>query len=144
MRALLDVNVIIALFDPDHVFHERAHAWWAANMELGWASCPLTENGVVRIMSNPNYSGKTRFTPGDLISRLGDFAELSNHEFWPDEISLRNEKIFAVDRIHGSRQLTDIYLLALSVKHRGRLVTFDQGIPLSAVKGARAVNLSIV
>ena len=144
MRALLDVNVIIALFDPDHVFHERAHFWWQANTESGWASCPLTENGVVRVMSNPNYSGKTRFTPGDLITRLREFAEQTDHEFWADDISLRNEKIFAKDRIHGSRQLTDIYLLALSAKHRGRLVTFDQGIPLSAVKGARAVNLSIV
>ncbi len=144
MRALLDVNVIIALLDPDHVFHERAHGWWEANTESGWASCPLTENGVVRIMSNPNYSGKTKFTPRDLIGRLREFAKQSDHEFWPDEISLRDEKIFAVDRIHGSRQLTDIYLLALSAKHRGRLATFDQGIPLSAVKGARAVNLSIV
>ncbi len=144
MRALLDVNVIIALLDPDHVFHERVHDWWEANTVGGWASCPLTENGVVRIMSNPNYSGKTKFTPGDLIGRLREFANQSDHEFWPDEISLRDEKIFAVDRIHGSRQLTDIYLLALSAKHRGRLATFDQGIPLSAVKEARAVNLSIV
>jgi len=95
MRALLDVNVIIALLDPDHAFHERAHAWWAANMKHGWASCPLTENGVVRIMSNPGYSQKTRFTPGDLIGRLRTFAGQSDHEFWPDDISLREEKIFA-------------------------------------------------
>lgn len=144
MRALLDINIIIALFDPDHVFHERAHGWWATNIERGWSSCPLTENGVVRIMSNPNYSEKTRFTPGDLIGRLRKFAQQSDHEFWPDEISLRNEKIFAADRIHGSRQLTDIYLLALSAKHRSRLVTFDDGIPLSAVKGAKTANLCVV
>lgn len=143
MRALLDVNVIIALLDPDHVFHERAHIWWEANIEYGWASCPLTENGVVRIMSNPNYSGNAKFTPGDLIGRLRTFAERTDHEFWPDDISLRNEKIFVTDRIHGSRHLTDIYLLALSVKHEGRLVTFDQGIPLSAVQQAKPANLSI-
>jgi toxin-antitoxin system PIN domain toxin len=141
MRALLDVNVIIALLDPDHAFHERAHDWWAANMKRGWASCPLTENGVVRIMSNPNYSGKARFTPGDLTGRLRKFARQSNHEFWPDEISLRDEKIFAMERIHSSRQLTDIYLLALATKHHGRLVTFDKGIPLTAVSTAKAVNL---
>jgi toxin-antitoxin system PIN domain toxin len=143
MRALLDVNFIIALLDPDHAFHERAHDWWAANMKRGWASCPLTENGVVRIMSNPNYSGKTRFTPGDLIARLRKFAGRSNHEFWPDEISLCDEKIFAAERIHSSRQLTDLYLLALATKHHGRLVTFDKGIPLSAISDAKAANLCV-
>jgi uncharacterized protein len=143
MRALLDVNIIIALLDPDHAFHERAHDWWGTNMKRGWASCPLTENGVVRIMSNPNYSGKTRFTPGDLIGRLRKFIGRSNHEFWADDISLRDEKIFATERIHSSRQLTDLYLLALATKHHGRLVTFDQGIPLSAISNAKPANLCV-
>ena len=143
MRALLDVNVIIALLDPDHAFHEHAHAWWATNRNHGWASCPLTENGVVRIMSHPGYSQKTRFTPGDLIDRLRQFAALNDHEFWPDEISLRNETIFARERIHSSRQLTDLYLLALAVVHQGRLVTFDRGIPLSAVPHATMANLCL-
>jgi len=141
MRALLDVNVIIALLDPDHAFHERAHTWWAANRKRGWASCPLTENGVVRIMSHPGYSQMTRFTPGDLINRLRQFAAQSDHEFWPDGISLRDKKIFAAERIHSSRQLTDLYLLALAVAHQGRLVTFDHGIPLSGVQNAKAENL---
>jgi len=143
MRALLDVNVIIALLDPDHAFHERAHDWWAANMKRGWASCPLTENGVVRIMSQPGYSQKTRFTPGELMGRLRQFAGQTDHQFWPDEVSLRDEKIFAADRIHNSRQLTDVYLLALAVAHRGRLVTFDRGIPLSCVHNAMAGNLCL-
>jgi toxin-antitoxin system PIN domain toxin len=141
MRALLDVNVIIALLDPDHAFHERAHAWWAANQNHGWASCPLTENGVVRIMSHPGYSQKIQFTPADLIGRLRQFAAQSDHEFWPDEISLRDENHFARERIHSSRQLTDLYLLALAVTHQGRLVTFDQGIALSAVPQAGPANL---
>lgn len=143
MRALLDVNVVIALFDPDHAFHERAHAWWAANMKRGWASCPLTENGVVRIMSHPHYSAKIQFTPDDLIARLRKFAAQSSHEFWPDQISLRDEKIFATERIHSSRQLTDLYLLALAVANGGRLVTFDRGIPISCVRNARAANLCV-
>ena len=141
MRALLDVNVIIALLDPDHAFHERAHAWWAANRQRGWASCPLTENGVVRILSHPGYSQQTRFAPGDVIGRLRQFAAQSDHEFWPDAISLRDENIFAAERLHSSRQLTDLYLLALAVAHQGRLVTFDQGIALSGVHHARAANL---
>lgn len=143
MRALLDVNVIIALLDPDHAFHERAHTWWTANMKHGWASCPITENGVVRIMSNPNYSGKIQFMPSDLIGRLRKFAAQSNHEFWPDDVSLRDEKIFTTGRIHSSRQLTDLYLLALAVEHDGRLATFDQGIPISSVHNAKAANLCI-
>jgi toxin-antitoxin system PIN domain toxin len=141
VRALLDVNVIIALLDPDHAFHERAHLWWAANRRRGWASCPLTENGVVRIMSHPGYSQIMRFTPGDLIRRLRQFAAQSDHEFWPDGISLRDENIFEADRIHSSRQLTDLYLLAMAVVHQGRLVTFDQGIPISGVRNAKSANL---
>jgi len=141
VRALLDVNVIIALFDIDHAFHGRAHEWWVANSKSGWATCPLTENAVVRIMSNPGYRQSMRFTPGDLISRLRQFAAQSDHEFWPDEISLRDEKIFDTERIHNSRQITDLYLLALAVVHRGRLVTFDHGIPLSGVHNAKAANL---
>ena len=144
MRALLDVNFIIALLDPDHVFHERAHVWWGLNSKRGWASCPLTENGVVRVMSNPGYSKMTRFTPGDLIERLRQFAAQSDHEFWTDAVSLRDGQVFAADRIHSSRQLTDIYLLALAVSQQGRLVTFDHGIPLSGAHRAKAANLCTV
>src|SRR6185295_2055444 len=116
MRALLDINVVIALLDPDHTFHEKAHAWWAGNAEKGWASCPLTENGVVRVMSNPAYSQCAQFTPGELISRLRTFATQTNHEFWPDDVSLRDEAVFASDRLNGFRQLTDLYLLGLASK----------------------------
>lgn len=141
MRALLDVNVLIALMDPEHAFHERAHAWWAANQKEGWASCPITENGLVRIMSNPGYSPNTRFSPGDLISRLSDFSEKTNHQFWVDGISVRDRTIFATDRIHSSRKLTDLYLLALAVANKGRLATFDPGIALSGVHHATDANL---
>jgi len=144
VRALLDVNVVIALLDPDHAFHERAHEWWAKHAEAGWASCPIVENGVVRIMSNPGYSQKARFAPGDLISRLEQFASQTDHEFWPDDLSLRDEKVFATERMHSSRLLTDLYLLALAVKQGGRLATFDQGIPVTAVKQAKSGNLFTV
>jgi len=144
MRALLDVNVVIALLDPDHAFHERSHDWWAKNARSGWSSCPIVENGVVRIMSNPSYSPKARFTPANLISRLGQFAAQTNHEFWPDNVSLRDEKMFMVERMHSSRQLTDLYLLALAAKHSGKLATFDTGIPISAVRAAKPENLCVV
>lgn len=144
MRALLDINVIIALLDPDHAFHERAHEWWSTVAVDGWASSPLTENGVVRIMSNPAYSSKIRFVPGDLINRLRTFVAQTNHEFWQDDVSLRDDRLFAADRIHSSRQLTDIYLLALATKHGGRLVTFDQNIAISTVPAAKPENLHVL
>ena len=144
MRALLDVNVVIALLDPDHAFHDRAHRWWAAKAKRGWASCPITENGVVRIMSNPGYSQGAQFTPGDLISGLQKFASQTNHEFWPDDLSIRDTALFSTERIHGSRQLTDLYLLALAAKHGGKLATFDTGIPVSAVRNAKAGNLAVI
>lgn len=144
MRALLDINVLIALLDADHVFHERAHTWWAASAEAGWASCPLTENGLVRIMCHPGYSERIRLTPSKLAGLLSDFAARSNHEFWPDDLSLRDTARFLTDRIHGGRQVTDIYLLGLATSHQGRLVTFDESIPLSAVSEAKSSNLLVI
>ncbi len=141
---MLDINVLIALFDPDHVLHDRAHAWWKAHAKSGWASCPLTENGVVRIMSNPAYSRLAKFRPGDLIERLDLFARQSNHEFWPDDLTLRDKTAFVRDYLHASRAITDVYLLALAVKHQGSLATFDQTIPVSAVRGAATASVSAI
>jgi toxin-antitoxin system PIN domain toxin len=143
-RALLDVNVLIALLDAAHAFHERAHNWWAAHREFGWASCPLTENGTIRIMSHPGYSRRRPFTPHQVAQALESFARASNHQFWPDDISLRNPALFITKRLHSSQQLTDLYLLGLAASKAGRLVTFDQRIPLSAVIMAKPANLCVI
>jgi len=132
------------LFDPDHAFHRRAHDWWLANKTDGWASCPLTENGAIRIMSNPNYRLNIRFTTADLTGKFQQFARQTDHEFWPDDISFCDGKSFMMEYLHSSRLLTDFYLLGLAVKNNGRLVTFDRGIPLSAVSNAKAENLFVV
>lgn len=144
MRALLDVNIVIALLDPAHSLHNKAHAWWDNHVSLGWASCPISENGVVRIMAGSSYSSQTSFSAAEIVHLLETFVSKSDHEFWPDNISLRDEKIFAVDRILRSHQLTDLYLLALAAKHDGRLVTFDQGISLSPVRIAKPENLLVL
>jgi len=144
MRALLDVNVVIALLDAAHAFHQRAHEWWAENCSHGWAGCSLVENGVVRIMVHPGYSAERRFRVEEIIHALSDFAVATDYEFWPDSLTLRDETSFSADRIHGGRQLTDLYLLALASHHRGRLVTFDQAIPLSSVKMAHSSNLVVL
>ena len=86
MRALFDVNVLIALFQPDHVHHQRAHTWWEKNQNSGWASCPITENGFVRILSQPKYPMPQ--TVPSAIKLLNLAKASTDHAFWPDTVSL--------------------------------------------------------
>jgi uncharacterized protein len=142
MRSLLDVNVLIALLDADHTSHATALAWFASHAGRGWASCPITQNGCVRIMSLPGYPNSRRVQ--EIMQRLHDVTSESVHEFWADDVSLLDEHIFDASRIHGARQLTDVYLLALAVKHGGQLVTMNAGIARTAVRGATAVHLLVL
>ncbi len=144
MRSLFDVNVLIALLDVDHHFHHRAHDWWGREFPHGWASCPLTENGFLRILTNPNYSKTRDFTVKELTSLLARFIAAGNHEFWPDALTLRDGSVFTTDRIHSGRQLTDVYLLGLATAHQARLVTFGEGVSSTAVKKSHARNLAVL
>jgi toxin-antitoxin system PIN domain toxin len=143
MAALLDVNVLVALFDPDHVHHRPAHGWLAEGRAGGWATCPLTENGLVRILSNPSYSGR-RTTVEDAIERLTAFRASGDHEFWPDTVSLCEEGLVVFPHVGGHRRLTDVYLLALAVQRGGRLATFDRRIRPEAVAGAEPEHLVLL
>ena len=142
MRALLDVNVLIALLDSDHTSHGVALMWFAKHAREGWASSPITQNGCVRIMSNP--SSPNALPVQAVMKRLADACEEDVHEFWSDEVSLLNPNVVDSTRIHGPRQLTDIYLLALAVEQEGRLVTFDAGVPLAVVRKATPDNLVVL
>jgi uncharacterized protein len=142
LSALLDVNVLIALFDSDHVSHQRAMTWFTGHAKEGWASCPITQNGCVRVMSNPSYPNPLPVHA--LIMRLAEACNQPMHEFWADEPSLLDRKVFESTRIHGPRQITDVYLLGLAVQHKGKLVTFDDGIPLTAVREATLKNLEVL
>ena len=139
--ALLDVNFLVALFDAEHVHHDIAHDWFADHRALGWATCPITENGFVRVLANPSY-GPQFAQASELVNRLRRLCASGHHEFWDDAISLRDERLFNVTQ--GHRQLTDIYLLGLAATRGGRLVTFDRKIPLAAVKGATRASLEVV
>jgi Predicted nucleic acid-binding protein, contains PIN domain len=139
MHSLLDVNVLIALLDADHASHRSAFAWFADNAGHGWASCPLTENGCVRIMSHPGYPNSRAVM--EIVERLRSATANDTHHFWPDDLSVLDEQVIDPTRVHGPRQLTDVYLLALAVKHKGRFVTFDNSIALSAVKSAKSHHL---
>lgn len=143
MAALLDVNVLIALFDPVHIHHEPAHAWFARHGDAGWATCPLTENALVRILSNPAYPGR-RTTLDDAIQRLDRFCSSGHHVFWPEDQSIRDAALFSPVHIVGHRQITDVYLLALAVRRDGRLATFDRNIPARAVAGATKDHLVVI
>lgn len=142
MRALLDVNVLIALLDTTHIHHILARNWFAENHTLGWASCPLTENGCLRIISQPNYSNAIPVKAA--LEKLNFARRTPIHAFWPDDISLLDFEKVNIEFIHGPKQLTDIYLLALAVKNGGRLISFDRKIPLNAVHGAQAEHLLVI
>lgn len=142
MRALLDVNVLIALLDADHISHAAAMGWFAEHATQGWASCPITQNGCVRIMSHPGYPNA--HVVSDIVGRLRRASEAHVHEFWPDDVSLLNDQQIDSSRIHSPRQLTDVYLLALAVSHGGMLVTFDRSIAIDAVRGATVASLVVL
>ena len=141
--ALLDVNVLVALFDPQHSFHEAAHGWFVRNRKCGWATCPITINGCARIMSTPSYS-ILKMTSAEAIERLRRSCSDSDHHFWPDSVALTDESLFLQSMIRGHKNITDAYLLGLAVRNHGRLATFDRSIPLTAVKGASPRNLVLI
>lgn len=143
MRALLDVNVWVALFDDAHQFSERANRFTEAR-GTKIATCPLVENGVIRVLSLPHY-GRRGGLPIQLVrDRLREACATLDHEFWPDDVSLRDDEAVDFSRVQGHNQITDLYLLALAVKHGGCLATFDQAIALQSVRGAGARHLRLL
>jgi toxin-antitoxin system PIN domain toxin len=139
MWALLDIKVLIALLDSGHSLHSQATSWFDNHANDGWALCPITQNGCARVMSNPAYPGALPVQA--VVERLSRASRTRFHEFWPDDVSLLDPAILDPSRIHGPRQITDLYLLALAVKHRGVFVTFDRLISTDAVKRAARAHL---
>jgi toxin-antitoxin system PIN domain toxin len=142
MRALLDVNVLIALLDPDHSLHARATQWFATNARSGWASCPITQNGCVRVMSHPGYPNT--LPAGAVMGHLAEATGSELHQFWSDDISLLNPDLIDRSRVHGPRQLTDLYLLALAAHHGGCFATFDHSISAEAIKETKARDMIVL
>lgn len=140
--ALLDVSVLIALFDRGHVKSDRVAGWFADNASSGWSSCPITENGFVRIVSQPTYPNLIQARQA--VEVLATATASRFHEFWPCDLSITAPGVVRPDRILRSSQLTDVYLLALAVRHHGCFVTLDQHIDLDLVTGATADNLIVI
>ncbi len=142
MIALLDANMLIALFDAAHIHHRDAHTWLAKNRSRGWATCPLTQNACVRIISQANYPG--RLPIADITRRLSQATSAVDHHFWLDDVSICDTALFDYSVMLTSRHLTDHYLLALAMTRKGCLVTFDKGILLPPVRGATSRNLLVL
>jgi toxin-antitoxin system PIN domain toxin len=142
LRSLLDVNVLVALLDADHVNHRTARRWLEGVIEDGWASCALTQNGFVRVLSQPRYPSPV--TPAEAADRLAQAIAGEHHAFWPCSISVLDAAVVDRTYVHGPRQITDVYLLALATANGGRFVTFDDSVPLAAVVKATPGNLLVI
>ena len=141
MTFLLDVNVLIALIDPWNSKHEVAHEWFSRIDNDAWATCPLTENGVLRIVGNPRFPNSPG-SPAGVVASLESLLNHAGHEFWPDSISLLDRDKIDCDRLLNSSQVTDSYLVALAIAHGGQLATFDRRLSADAVhNGASGIHL---
>ena len=138
---LFDVNVLIALIDPAHVHHDPAHEWFVKSGQRRWASCPMTQNAVLRIVGHPRYPN-TPGTPAAVAPLIEGLCAIGGHEFWSDDVSLLKREIFDIGRLLSSGQVTDSYLLGLARHHGGMLATFDRQLIVDAVRdGAKSLHL---
>ena len=131
---LLDINLLLALTDPMHIHHEAAHRWFAEKGQPSWATCPLTQNGFIRIASHPNYPNR----PGDVPAMTAILRQLcaaQGHQFWAEDISIL--EILEPAAIITHAQITDVYLAGLAVHKNGKLATLDQRIPVNVVRSGR-------
>ena len=140
MTFLLDVNVLIALLDPDHSSHDAAQTWFGEYAAESWATCPITQNGFVRIVGSPKYprAASIRDAAASLTSATGRL----DHVFWPDDLPLIGSDWIDMAAITSHGQITDSYLLALAASKGGKLATFDRRLSTRAVRnGKEALHL---
>lgn len=141
---LLDTNVLIALLWPSHAQHDRAVKWFAQHRSKGWATCPLTEAGFVRIVSNAAFS-RDAVTPREAANVLAANTAAQDHAFWPDELPFAEAVVFAGARLLGHQQVTDAYLLGLALRRGGMLATLDERIAtLTEPKSAERKALVLI
>ena len=142
---LLDVNVLIALMDPAHEFHPAATNWFRSNRAEGWATCPTTESGFIRLLSNPKYPN-VNLSPAqaaDLLVRLVE-ANRQTHSWWPETASLRDASVFDLAAITGHKQITDTWLLGIAAANLGKLATCDRRMGAAGVRGATATHITVI
>ena len=133
---LLDVNILLALFSQEHSSHAIAQRWFRENEKKGWATCPLTQAGFVRLISNPSYS-KDATLPAEAIALLEENTHTDHHEFWADDLSYSQAIAPLKSKLSGHQQITDAYLLGLAIHRKGKLATFDRSIAALLPEGKR-------
>ena len=141
VRYLLDVNVLIALVDPGHVQHDAAHAWFGRTGRKAFATCPITENALLRIVGHPKYPNSPG-PPSVVAQSLHAIRTLPGHPFWADSISLADGEHVDPSQLSSHGRVTDTYLLALARANGGRLATMDHRLAVDAVaEGGSALTL---
>lgn len=126
-KFLLDVNVLVALLWPKHAQHDAAGRWFEKHRKKGWATCPFTEAGFVRITSNPAFSIHS-LRPAEAMKLLRENTEAADHQFWPADFEVEAVNSTFGNRVLSHQNVTDAYLLTLAIKRGGMLATFDIGI----------------
>jgi toxin-antitoxin system PIN domain toxin len=122
---LLDVSALIALAWPTHRAHSRVQAWFSRNARQGWATCPFTECGFVRIVSNPAFSPDFLTVP-EAVRLLTLNVNHPTHRFWADVLPVEDAVRHFQGRLAGHNQVTDSYLLELAIHNEARLATLDE------------------
>ena len=136
-RYLLDVNILIALVDPAHVQHEEVHEWFGRVGRTSFATCPITENGLLRIVGHPKYPNSPG-PPSTVASALAAIRSLPGHAFWPDSISLADSSFVDASLLSSHSRVTDSYLLALARANKGQLATLDHKLATEVVPEGKA------
>jgi toxin-antitoxin system PIN domain toxin len=139
---LLDINVLVALFWTNHEQHDAARRWFHAHHNEGWATCPLTQAGFVRISSNPRVFPAAP-SPGRAVELLAANIKHRTHRFWKDDLALPDAVKPFASRFTGHQQTTDAYLFGLALRKRGWLVTFDAGVAALA-DSQQAASLVVI
>lgn len=124
MIELADVNVLVSLAWPNHVHHSQSRAWFAEFGMSGWASCPITEAGFIRVSSNRRVIPDARGV-GEAVGVLRALRAVGRHHFWTDDVSPVESHEVDFEALNGYRQVTDAMLASLAGRHGGKFVTFD-------------------
>lgn len=133
---LLDVNMLLAWFWPKHVYHDEALTWAERHTQQGWATCPFTETGFLRIVTNPAFSPQAPSLIEAHALLQQHMLPERGHQFWPADLGCASTGFNYLRRVSGHQQITDAYLLALAIRNQGCLVTRDRRIRALAPEGS--------
>ena len=119
---LFDVNALVALTLTTHQHHRAAHDYLKAR--VAWATCPMTEAALIRLLMNPAVVGSRR-RAGDVMSVVAGFRADPRWTLLADHTTLATPHINTAV-LMGHQQVTDLHLVILAASHGTRLATSTQ------------------